>query len=334
MTYRHISRSLACQVIFSIAIIWAGQLEAQPIPPDAVAGVDTRSLKKLNVGDAASLPDLLHYSDQPLPIVSAHRGGPMVGYPENCLATFEHTLLHTYALMEVDPRLTKDGQIVLHHDARLERTTTGTGLVAQRTLAELQRLQLKDSAGHITNNSIPTLDEAIQWARGKAILVLDQKDVPIEMRVKAITERQAERHVMVIVYSFKDAKKCYELNNRIMMEVMVPNQEQLQLFDETGVSWKNVVAFVGHDPPTDPSLFDEIHKRGSLCMAGTSRNLDRQVLAGAVPSIEKLHDEYKQLLSVGVNLIETDIPTQLGPLLFEQAVVVGPASRFFATLPR
>jgi len=78
--------------------------------------------------------------------------------------------------MQVDPRLTKDGQIDLHRDARLGRTTTGTGLVAQHTLAELQRLQFKDSAGHVTNNSIPTLDEAIRWARGKAILMLDQKD--------------------------------------------------------------------------------------------------------------------------------------------------------------
>jgi len=49
-------------------------------------------------------------------------------------------------------------------------------LVAQHTLAELQRLQFKDLAGHVTNNSIPTLDEAIRWARGKAILMLDQKD--------------------------------------------------------------------------------------------------------------------------------------------------------------
>ena len=150
--------------------------------------------------------------------------------------------------------------------------------------------------------------------------------------MKAITERRAERYVMVIVYSFKDAQKCYEMNNQIMMEVMVPNQEQLRLFDEIGVPWRNVVAFVGHNSPTDPSLFDEIHRRGSLCMVGTSRNLDRQILDGTVPSIENLRDEYAQLFSVGVNLIETDIPTQLGPLLFQQAVVVGPTSRFFETL--
>ena len=102
----------------------------------------------------------------------------MEGFPENCIATFEHTLRHAFAILEIDPRYTKGGDIVLMHDASLERTTTGTGLVNEHTLKELLTLRLKDSRGMETPYRLSTLEEAIAWAQGKTILVIDQKDVP------------------------------------------------------------------------------------------------------------------------------------------------------------
>ena len=136
--------------------------------------------------------ELLKYSGEALPLVSGHRGGAAVGYPENCIPTFEHTLAHTFAMLEIDPRYAKDGAIVVHHDPSLERTTTGKGRVVDHTLDELKQLRLKDLAGNVTDYQIPTLDELLEWARGKAILVLDQKDVPATMRVKKIAEHKAE----------------------------------------------------------------------------------------------------------------------------------------------
>src|SRR5262245_16752678 len=130
--------------------------------------------------------DLFKYTGEPIPLVSGHRGGAAVGFPENCIPTFEHTLQHTFAMLEIDPRYAKDGAIVVHHDPGLERTTTGQGLVVNHTLADLKQLRLKDTAGDVTDYQMPTLDEAIQWARGKTILVLDQKDVPVEARVKKV----------------------------------------------------------------------------------------------------------------------------------------------------
>src|SRR3954466_2556286 len=87
------------------------------------------------------LMDLLKYTGEPLPLVSGHRGGAAVGFPENCIPTFEHTLGQTFAMLEIDPRYAKDGTIVVHHDATLERTTTGKGPVTDFTLAELKQLR-------------------------------------------------------------------------------------------------------------------------------------------------------------------------------------------------
>jgi glycerophosphoryl diester phosphodiesterase len=219
-------------------------------------------------------------------------------------------------MLEIDPRYSKDGAIVLHHDATLDRTTTGKGKVSDLTLPELKQLKLKDTAGNVTEFQIPTLDEALQWAHGKTILVLDQKDVPVAARVKKITDHQAEGYAMLIVSSFKEVQEVYEINPNIMMEVMIPNRQKVAEFDKLGVPWRNVVAFVGHTPPEDLELYKSIHERGANCMIGTSRNLDRQVIDGRVAEIKKLEPDYLAFLKRGADLIETDIPVPLGILLF------------------
>lgn len=86
-------------------------------------------LHRIHADNPKELRELFAYSDERMPLVSAHRGGAVPGYPENCIATFEHTLESAYSMLEIDLRYTKDGHLVLHHDPTLNRTTTGTGPV-------------------------------------------------------------------------------------------------------------------------------------------------------------------------------------------------------------
>ena len=216
-TWRSIPRSGLLIPTLTALLLGPGLAWSQEVAP--AAGLPR--LHALAPRTPQELQELFKHTGERLPLVSAHRGGPQKNLPENCLATFENTLRHTFALLEVDPRYTKDGAIVLHHDARLERTTTGRGLVAEFTLQELKQLRLKDPDGAVTEHQIPTLDEALEWARGKTILILDQKDVPAAARVKKIEEHKAEAHAMLIVYSFKEAQACHALNPNIMMEVMI-----------------------------------------------------------------------------------------------------------------
>ena len=276
----------------------------------------TAAEHRLDPQTPEGLRHLFQRTGDPLPVVSAHRGGPMKGFPENCLATFSNTLQHTFALLEIDPRYTKDGEIVLFHDATLERTSTGRDRVANQTLAELRRLQLKDPEGNLTPHRMPTLDEALEWERGRTILVLDQKDVPVTVRVKKISDHHAEGFAMVIVNSFKDARAAYAANTNVMMEVMIPNRAKFGEFEGLGIPWRNVVAFVGHTPPEDRELYGMIHRKGVNCMIGTSRHLDLRFIKEKMGSLQPLEPEYRAFLERGADLIETDIPVQLGPLLF------------------
>lgn len=116
------------------------------------------------------------------------------------------------------------------------------------------------------------------------------------------------------------------INPKIMMEVMIPNREKVAEFDTLGVPWRNIVAFVGHVPPEDAGLYEAIHAKGAACMIGTSRNLDRQFSSGKVGSIRQLETDYRAFLKRGADLIETDIPAHLGPLL-NGAVVIPPSKQ-------
>jgi len=275
------------------------------------------------------LRELFRYTGESLHFVSAHRGGPQQKFPENCIATFENTLRHAFAIMEIDPRYTKDGAIVVHHDAKLDRTTTGKGTVAELTLQELKELRLKDAEGFVTEYQIPTLDDVLDWARGKTILVLDQKDVPVEVRLKKIEEHQAEAYAMLIVYNFKDARKCYELNKNIMIEVMIPNSEKFYEFDKAGIPWSNIIAFVGHTPPEDKELLQMIHAKRTCCMAGTSRNLDRELIVNRASGTVPIEQRYRALLEQGVDVIETDLPIEVGELLYSETAIPASKSQFF-----
>ncbi len=276
------------------------------------------------------LRELFRASADRLPLVSAHRGGAGPGWPENCLATFEATLRHGWALLEIDLRTSKDGVIVLMHDATLDRTTNGSGLVKERTLAELRQLRLKDRQGNPTDHRIPTLDEAMSWARGKTILMLDKKEVPVKEVVAIIARHRAESYAMMLAYSLAEVLECHALNPDIMMEAMLGTRARYDEFAAAGGPWGNIIAFVGHTATPDTELCRLIRAKGARCMAGTSRNLDLEFLRGRVATMEPLQAGYRAVLERGVDVIETDIPRELSPWLNASPPPAGSAkARYF-----
>jgi glycerophosphoryl diester phosphodiesterase len=108
-------------------------------------------------------------------VVAAHRGGPTSGFAENAIPTFENTLRHVPALLEIDIARTRDGVLVLMHDETVDRTTTGSGRVIDLTLSQLRTFRLEDDAGAALTARVPTLREALDWAAGRAVLELDVK---------------------------------------------------------------------------------------------------------------------------------------------------------------
>ena len=93
--------------------------------------------------------------------ICAHRGASHT-HPENTLAAFHEAIRLGAHMIEFDVALSKDGQLVLMHDATVDRTTDGKGFVSDLTLSELQKLDAgswKDS--RFKGQRVPTLDEAL-----------------------------------------------------------------------------------------------------------------------------------------------------------------------------
>lgn len=303
---------------FFILLLGFGAL----LPLDYVQAQST-TIHKLNIKTPKDLQQFFAYTPDRIPFVSAHRGGARKGFPENCIATFENTLRYIPATMEIDPRLTKDGVIILMHDATLDRTTNGTGKVEDFTYEELKKLKLKDPEGTITEYGIPTLDEALQWAEGKTVLFIDNKQVvPWEMTEQKIRDHGAEAWAMVIAYSLEEAQNYYARNKNIMMEVFIPNRGKMIAFDNSGVPWKNVVAFIAHAKSENKELYGLIHQRRAMCMIGSGRIYDKAFTAGN-------KGVYEEIIREGADVIEADLAIEAGLVLAKLTPAKSSKRKFF-----
>lgn len=97
-----------------------------------------------------------------------HRGA--AGYePENTLLSFKKALKLKVDLVELDAQICKTGQVVVIHDAKIDRTTKETGFVTQKTFQELRALDVGKG------QRIPTLQEVLD--------VLDRK-IRVNIEIK------------------------------------------------------------------------------------------------------------------------------------------------------
>ncbi|RYD35612.1 MAG: hypothetical protein EOP86_08015, partial [Verrucomicrobiaceae bacterium] len=118
------------------------------------------------------------YSSKMTRLVEAigHRGGSYGAYPDNTIPAIRQAFLDGAKGVEVDTRLTSDGVAVCFHDATVDRTTDGSGDVANLSLADLKLLDAGakyDPA--FSGTRVPTLAEALTEAKGKGIVYLDIK---------------------------------------------------------------------------------------------------------------------------------------------------------------
>jgi glycerophosphoryl diester phosphodiesterase len=107
--------------------------------------------------------------------VVAHRGASGVA-PENTLAAIRKALETSADFIEIDIHQSKDGEVVVMHDATVDRTTNGTGQIADLTLAELKQLDAGitfDSA--FAGERIPTLAQVLNLVKGKKKLLIELK---------------------------------------------------------------------------------------------------------------------------------------------------------------
>lgn len=190
--------------------------------------------------------------DRKPPLVYAHRGSSAV-MPEHTLAAYLHALDEGVDGLECDVRLTRDGHLVCVHDRRLDRTSTGRGLVSAHTLAELSRLDFGSWHAGVASDEAPTdvpvdpnrtrlltLDRLLRVARaaGRPVELLIETKHPtrrggdVERRLVALlrqhglTDPKPDDPVRVKVMSFSPLavrrmrQLCPQLPTVLLLEVV------------------------------------------------------------------------------------------------------------------
>ena len=100
----------------------------------------------------------------------AHRGLHNDTVPENSLLAFELAIERDYAI-EIDLQLTKDNKVIVFHDDTLDRMTTESGKLSDKTFDEIKNLTLKNS-----KEKIPTFEEFLSFVDGRVPVLIEIKD--------------------------------------------------------------------------------------------------------------------------------------------------------------
>mgnify|MGYP000113800276 FL=1 len=159
-----------------------------------------------------------------------------------------------------------------------------------------------DRNGNVTAFKIPTLKECLEWSKGKTILNLDIKDVPLEVMADFI-ETEKPVNVMYTVHNASQARYYLDRKPDAMFSCWCKNREEFDNYEKAGIPWKQVMAYVGPKmKPEQQPLYDALHRNGVMCMISVAPTHDR-----AKTETEKTAG-YRSEISTRPDVIETDYP--------------------------
>ena len=250
----------------------------------------------------------LFYANRTLNL--GHRGASHYA-PENTLPAFRLAAEMGADGVELDAQLTKDGRIVVIHEVELSHTTNGSGLVTDRTLAELRDLDAGASfSAEFAGTPIPTLEEV--FASLGPVLLFN-----IELKVWTYNDHGLAAEVIrliedfnmqdrVILSSFNPfaLKRAYQVNPKIKRGFLW--RPKLPFF----FIRRKWLRFLAHEDmyhpdweSVTPALIEKEHRRGHLLNTWTCDD----------PA------EMRRLIKMGVDSIMTNQPDVLKQVLDETA---------------
>ena len=247
----------------------------------------------------------------------AHRGGGRLA-PESTLAAFRSAAEAGADALEMDVRRTSDGELVVIHDARVDRTTDGSGEVAGLRFEELRTLnaghRFRNGAGEFPYRSdplaVPRFEE-VQAAHPDLPLVIEMKTPDTaEPLCRAIQAAGQELTTLVAAFDGESLDRFRRACPRVA----------------TGGSFREVATFLIlsfgglaglHDPAFDALLVSELS--GPVRVV-TPRFLRSARQAGLPVIVWTVNDaaEMRRLLELGVDGILTDDPATLASVLAER----------------
>lgn len=253
-------------------------------------------------GDLSAMLDCFEAEGKTL--ISAHRGGPSAGLPENGIETMDAIMAGVPAIMEIDVAQSTDGVLYLMHDRTIDRTTTGTGKTTDLAWGEIKDLNLRDTAGWVTPYKVPTFEAALDWAKGKTVLQVDfKRTASFEDTIAMINAKDMAQSVILIAYSQGQAVKLHELAPDMLISYSISKPGDLDAIVEAGVPANRIVAFTG-TRTARPDLYASLEEADVEVIFGTLGRPDRSI-DGVIERFGT-PERYAELSTGGVDVLATD----------------------------
>lgn len=245
-------------------------------------------------------PPVAHTAERRVQII-AHRANS--GYsPENTLVGIKQAFDEGADAVEVDVRITKDGELVLMHDEDISRTTNGSGLVSDISLTELKKLDAGSwFSPFYSGEQVPTLTEALEAAKGRGKLLLDVKSLLIGSSIKSsLNEAGVGDDAVWPSQNVSDTAA----------------EDFKKYMPDAGILWMGIT-----DPLTKEE-FDKLKDKGVIGFdidysLATKEFIDAAHLNGMFVFVYTVMDQDTMLylIDIGVDGMETDFPGVLNSIM-------------------
>jgi glycerophosphoryl diester phosphodiesterase len=222
--------------------------------------------------------------------VLAHRGASAYA-PENTLAAFRRAIEQRADWLEFDVQQTRDGQLVVFHDLRVERTTNGRGAVRDLTLDEVRRLDAGSWFGReFAGEPVPTFAEVVALARDAGIRIFPEVKDPrlypgIEERVADVLRAYGfEDRTIVQSFDGDSLERLRGLNPRLRLAALYTSSDPIKgdppaRADVIGPQWELVAS--------EPAIVRDAHAVGRQVVVWTvdAPSAGRQMIESRVDGI-------------------------------------------------
>ena len=283
------------------------------------------------------LREQLQDETAPNVMVVAHRGCWIDGAPENSLLAIRRCEAIGVDIIEIDVALTADGTPVLLHDETVDRTTDASGPIKELSLADLHPLRLRQGLGgddaELTDEGIPTLEEALTASRDTFLINLDMKAEAFDVAYDVALRLGVEDQILMKMSALPDDPALQDaqfLGRTLFMPIIRECTTETTGAPACAESISSVVPAYSR---YDPIAYEIVYVSSNYLREGvtTMRDMGERIWVNTLtPTLAAGHTDalaindpdahWGQVIRDGANIIQTDRPGLLTDYLRRQGL--------------
>lgn len=228
-------------------------------------------------------------------------------YSENSLAAFTDATKFGTSVVELDVRNSSDDSLMVIHDNTVNRTTNGEGIVSDHLYSKLKELSLLDDfTGEVTQLKIPTLYEALSLLKGKVMIDLDIKCD----KITAIYSMVEKLDMFDQTIFFCDQSDMDYVLSKKPDALVMPRARSMENLEQLMEKYHPKIVHIDDQNFNVPEAVKLIRKINPSCRiwANSLGARDLAAITGDDSGILELY-------SLGINVVQTDLPRYAGYLL-------------------